>query len=50
MGLMKGQVYDTKVFSRRNAIFISWVIPGKNKTRTCPYNSPFALAKNWEAI
>ena len=50
MGLMKGQVYNTKVFSRGNAIFVSWVIPGKNKTRACAYNSPSALAKNWEAI
>lgn len=50
MRLITGQVYETKVFTRGNAIHVSWIVPGERGTRHCPYNSPMALAKNWEGV
>lgn len=44
-----GQVYEVKVFTRGNSIRVSWIVPGERGTKYCAYNSPEALAKNWEA-
>lgn len=47
--LQVGQVYEVKVFTRGNSIRVSWIVPGERGTKYCAYNSPEALAKNWEA-
>ena len=47
--LRVGQVYDVKVFTRGSSIRVSWIVPGERGTKSCAYNSPEALAKNWEA-
>ena len=31
-------------------IAVSWIVPGERGTKSCSYNSPEALAKNWEAV
>ena len=48
--LRVGQVYDVKVFTRGASIRVSWIVPGERGTKFCAYNSPEALAKNWEAV
>lgn len=48
--LLVGQVYDVKVFTRGASIRVSWIVPGERGTKSCAYNSPDALAKNWEAV
>lgn len=45
-----GQVYEVKVFTRGNSIRVSWIVPEERGTKSCAYNSPEALAKNWEAV
>ena len=47
--LRAGQVYEVKVFTRGNSIRVSWIAPEERGTKSCAYNSPEALAKNWEA-
>lgn len=47
--LQVGRVYEVKVFTRGNSIRVSWIVPGERGTKYCAYNSPEALAKNWEA-
>ena len=47
--LRAGQVYEVKVFTRGNSIRVSWIVPEERGTKSCSYNSPEALAKNWEA-
>ena len=48
--LRVGQVYEVKVFTRGESIRVSWIVPGERRTKSCSYNSPEALAKNWEAV
>ena len=48
--LRVGQVYEVKVFTRGESIRVSWIVPGERGTKSCSYNSPEALAKNWEAV
>ena len=48
--LRVGQVYEVKVFTRGESIRVSWIFPGERGTKSCAYNSPEALAKNWEAV
>ena len=48
--LRVGQVYDVKVFTRGASIRVSWIVPGERGTKFCAYNSPEAMAKNWEAV
>ena len=48
--LRVGQVYDVKVFTRGTSIRVSWIVPGERGTKSFAYNSPEALAKNWEAV
>lgn len=48
--LRVGQVYEVKVFTRGESIRVSWIVPGGGGTKSCAYNSPEALAKNWEAV
>ena len=48
--LRVGQVYEVKVFTRGESIRVSWIVPGERGTKSCVYNSPEALAKNWEAV
>lgn len=43
-------MYDVKVFTRGASIRVSWIVPGERGTKSCAYNSPEALAKNWEAV
>lgn len=50
MGLKKDQVYQTKVMTRNGHIVVSWVVLSGRGTRVCPYDSPQALAKNWEGV
>lgn len=38
------------VFTRGASIRVSWIVPGERGTKSCAYNSPEALAKNWEAV
>ena len=47
--LRVGQVYDVKVFTRGTSIRVSWIVPGERGKKSCAYNSPESLAKNWEA-
>lgn len=44
-----GQVYDVKVFTRGSSIRVSWIVPEERGTKSCAYNSPESLAKNWGA-
>ena len=48
--LRSGQVYEVKVFTRGNSIRVSCIVPEEKGTKSCAYNSPEALAKNWEAV
>ena len=48
--LRAGQVYEVKVFTRGNSIRVSWIVPEERGPKSCAYNSPEALAKNWEAV
>lgn len=48
--LRVGQVYEVKVFTRGESIRVSWIVTGERGTKSCAYNSPEALAKNWEAV
>lgn len=48
--LRVGQVYDVKVFTQGPSIRVSWIAPGERGTKSCAYNSPELLAKNWEAV
>ena len=48
--LRVGQVYEVKVFTRGESIRVSWIVPGERGMKSCAYNSPEALAKNWEAV
>lgn len=48
-GLVTGQIYETKVYSRGKALYVSYVIPERRGTRSQAYPSPRALAASWEA-
>lgn len=48
-GLVNGQIYETKVYSRGRSLYVSWVIPERRGTRSQAYPSPLALAASWEA-
>lgn len=48
--LRVGQVYDVEVFTRGESIRVGWIVPGERGTKSCAYNSPEVLAKNWEAV
>ena len=45
LGLHTNLVYEVKVFSAEGYIWVKWDSFGK-----CPYSSPQAFAKNWEAV
>lgn len=49
-GLVTGQIYDVKVFTRGDSIRVSGMAPGEHHPRYWAYNSPMALAKNWEGV
>lgn len=44
MGLEHGKVYFVQIYTDRGKIYVAW---GTGSCR-CPYNSPQALAANWE--
>lgn len=48
-GLVNGQIYETKVYSRGKAIYVSWVLPDRGGTRSRAYPSPRVLAGSWGA-
>lgn len=48
-GLVNGQIYETKVYSRGKAIYVSWVLPDRRGTRSRAYPSPRVLAGSWGA-
>lgn len=47
-GLVTGQIYETKVYSRGKALYVSYVLPERGGTRAQAYPSPRALAASWE--
>ena len=40
---------DGSRITRGASIRVSWIVPGERGTKSCAYNSPELLAKNWEA-
>ena len=48
--LRGGQGFDGKGVTRGPSFKIFWIVPGERGTKSCAYNSPEALAKNWEAV
>lgn len=41
---------DGSRITRGTSLRVSWIVPGERGTKSCAYNSPEAMAKNWEAV